>query len=74
MKNIKTLEELNEAAKLNEGINAEYRVGLSTRKGIIGVTLVLDSLKDAAAVDAWLEEMKDNGIYAADGGPNEIEL
>ena len=51
-----------------------YTVALSTMRGIINVTMYLERKQDANAVDAWIEEMKDNGIYAADGGPNDIEI
>ena len=51
-----------------------YTVALATKRGIINVTMYLERKQDASAVDAWIEEMKDNGIYAADGGPNDIEI
>lgn len=59
---------------LNEARNIPYHVALATKYGIITVTMELEKLNDGYAVDYWLEEMKDNGIYAADGGPNDIEI
>ena len=54
--------------------NLKYRVALLIKGMPVTVTLTLDSIDDAAAVDKWLEDEKDNSIYAADGGPNDIEL
>lgn len=54
--------------------NNSYRVALLTIEGIITVTIKLDNPSHANAVDSWLADQKDNSIYAADGGPNDIEL
>lgn len=61
-------------AMSSETFKYPYTVALATKKGIVNVTLYLQRKQDANAVDAWIEEMKDNGIYAADGGPNDIEI
>lgn len=70
MKSLK--EQLDQA--LNEARNYPYDVALSTKKGIVKVKMTLENPADANAVDEWLENEKDNSIYAADGGPNDVEI
>ena len=64
-------EELNQ---VQEARNYPYDVAIMTSKGNISVTIQLKNPKDADAMDEWLEDQKDNSIYAADGGPNDVEI
>ncbi|WP_296864338.1 hypothetical protein [uncultured Methanobrevibacter sp.] len=73
MKNVKTFDELNEST-LNEAKNYTYSIGFIVNKEVITATVKLESANDASKFDKWLEEMKDDVIFAADGGPNEIEI
>ena len=73
MKNVKTFDELNEST-LNEAKNYTYSIGFIVDKEVITATVKLESANDALKFDKWLEEMKDDVIFAADGGPNEIEI
>ena len=70
---MKTLQEHIEQ-ELNEARNYPYSVSIMTPKGNISVTITLKNANDADAMDAWLEDQKDNTIYAADGGPNDVEI
>lgn len=73
MKNLQ--DQLNEElGQVNEASNYPYDVAIMTPKGNINVTITLKNPKDADAMDAWLKDEKDNSIYAADGGPNEVEI
>lgn len=68
-------EQLNEELnQVHEARDYPYDVVLMTSKGNINVTITLKNPKDADAVDAWLEDQKDNSIFAADGGPNDVEI
>lgn len=68
-------EQLNEELnQVHEARDYPYDVVLMTPKGNISVTIKLKNPKDADAMDAWLEDQKDNSIYAADGGPNDVEI
>ena len=73
MKNLQ--DQLNEElGQVNETRNYPYEVVLMTSKGNINVTITLKNANDADAMDAWLEDQKDNSIFAADGGPNDVEI
>ena len=74
-----------ELGQVNEARNYPYHVALITSKGNINVTLItskgninvtitLKNANDADAMDEWLEDQIDNSIYAADGGPNDVEI
>ena len=63
-----------ELGQVNEARNYPYHVALITSKGNINVTITLKNANDADAMDEWLEDQIDNSIYAADGGPNDVEI
>ena len=55
--------------------NNVYRVALLVAGAMpVNVTIKLGDPSDAEAVDKWLEEQIDNSVFAAIGGPNDIEL